>query len=161
VLFPDGADFQVHIVTEQEPVAENRIGLANRGFDAFGCPLASIRWRVSDRDAANTLASTKAFAKAWNASKLAHLGEVRLDLPKDLKSALAASGGIHHPGGSVRMGVDPSSGVVDSNLVAFRVPNLYVVSTATFPTGGGANPTMMLMMAAMRAADRIDASLRR
>lgn len=53
------------------------------------------------------------------------------------------------------MGADVSRGVVDGELKTFRVPNLSVVSTATFPTGGGANPTMMLMMAALRAADRI------
>jgi choline dehydrogenase-like flavoprotein len=44
---------------------------------------------------------------------------------------------------------------VDGDLRTFRVPNLSVVSTSCFPTGGGANPTFMLMAFALRAADWI------
>jgi choline dehydrogenase-like flavoprotein len=56
------------------------------------------------------------------------------------------------------MGRGPTDGVVDSEFRVFRVPNLSLVSTAAFPTGGGANPTMMLMMAALRTADRLAGS---
>ena len=155
LLFPDGADFHVHIVTEQEPRANNRIGLSSQRVDPFGCPLATIDWRVHDCDAANVLATTEAFMAAWSAGTLTRLGRIRLNLPNDLKGRLAEGGGIYHPGGSVRMGAGATRGVVDADLRTFRVPNVSVLSTATFPTGGGANPTMMLMMAALRAADRI------
>jgi choline dehydrogenase-like flavoprotein len=161
LLFPDAADFQVHVVTEQEPVYGNRIALSDRRVDALGCPLAAIDWKVSERDAAATLTTTKAFLAAWNGSPLGKLAEMRLDMPGDLRSALALGGGIYHPGGSVRMGADPRQGVLDGDLATFRVANLSVISTAAFPTGGGANPTMMLMMAALRAADRIGARLGR
>jgi choline dehydrogenase-like flavoprotein len=53
------------------------------------------------------------------------------------------------------MGLTPAQGVVDRNLRTFRIPNLSVVSTSTFPSAGGANPTMMLMMATLRLADHI------
>jgi choline dehydrogenase-like flavoprotein len=155
LLFPDGADLVVHTVIEQEPRAENRIGLSVRRVDEHGSPLATIDWRVDDNDATNALALTKAFVNAWNTGTLAHLATIELNPGDDLKPALAQGGGIFHPGGSVRMGVDVSRGVVDGDLQSFRVPNLSVVSTATFPTGGGSNPTMMLMMAALRKADRI------
>jgi choline dehydrogenase-like flavoprotein len=155
LLFPDGADFHVHIVTGQEPRADNRISLSSQRVDPFGCPLATIDWRVHDNDAANVLATTEAFMAAWSAGVLTRSGRIELNLPKDLKGRLAGSGGVYHPGGSVRMGADATRGVVDADLRTFRVPNVSVLSTATFPTGGGANPTMMLMMAALRAADRI------
>jgi choline dehydrogenase-like flavoprotein len=58
------------------------------------------------------------------------------------------------------MGTNVSRGVVDGELRTFGVPNLTVISTATFPTGGGSNPTMMLMMAALRAAERISQEFR-
>lgn len=58
------------------------------------------------------------------------------------------------------MGRSVSTGVVDGDLRAFRVPNLTVVSTSCFPSGGSANPTFMLMAFALRAADRIFAEIR-
>jgi choline dehydrogenase-like flavoprotein len=59
------------------------------------------------------------------------------------------------------MGKSRATGVVDGELRAFSVPNLTVVSTSSFPTGGGANPTFMLMAFALRAANRIARDLRR
>jgi choline dehydrogenase-like flavoprotein len=53
------------------------------------------------------------------------------------------------------MGRDASQGVVDGSGRTFRISNLSVVSTSTFPTGGGANPTMMMMMTALRTADAV------
>jgi len=155
LLFPDGADFDVHVVTEQEPRAENRIALSATRSDMFGCPLASIDWRVHDDDAANTLAVTTAFIEAWNRGPLRALANATLRAPADVRAALASGGGIYHPGGSVRLGADASTGVLDAEFRAFRAPDITVLATAAFPTGGGANPTMMLMMAAMRAADRL------
>lgn len=155
LLFPDNANLEVHVVIEQEPRATNRIGLSSRRVDMHGCPLAAIDWHVHDSDAANLLTLTREFMSAWNAGPLGHLAKVQSNLPRNPKRALAQGGGIYHPGGSVRMGVDAGRSVVDGQLRTFRVPNISVVSTATFPRGGGANPTMMLMMAALRTADRI------
>jgi choline dehydrogenase-like flavoprotein len=155
LLFPDGADLELHTVVEQEPRSENRIGLSFGRVDEHGCPLATINWRIHENDARNAFALTKAFVNAWNAGTLAHLATIEMSRDIDIRSALTWGGGVFHPGGSVRMGADVNRGVVDGELRTFRVRNLSVVSTATFPTGGGSNPTMMLMMAAMRAADRI------
>jgi choline dehydrogenase-like flavoprotein len=155
LLFPDCAVFNVHFVTEQEPRVENNIGLSKNRVDAFGCPLASIDWRVNDDDVANVRVMAEAFVEAWSAGALSSLGRILMNSEDDLKRRLAEGGGIYHPGGSVRMGTDVTRGVVDSELRTFRVPNLCVFSTATFPTGGGTNPTMMLMMATLRAADRM------
>jgi choline dehydrogenase-like flavoprotein len=59
------------------------------------------------------------------------------------------------------MGRSAATGVVDANLRTFRVSNLHVVSTSAFPSGGGANPTFMLMAFALRAANRLAAELDR
>jgi choline dehydrogenase-like flavoprotein len=50
------------------------------------------------------------------------------------------------------MSTAPQSGVVDAALRTFAVPNLRIVSTATFPSGGATNPTMMLILFALRAS---------
>ena len=154
LLFADDGELEVHVVIEQEPHRDNRILLSSTERDPFDAPLAAIDWRVRDQDAAMLVAMTAEFMSAWGGS-LAPLGRLRLQLPDDVRKALAVGGGVYHPGGSIRMGRTASEGVLDGELRTFRVPNLSVVATAAFPTGGGANPTMMLMMAALRAADRI------
>jgi choline dehydrogenase-like flavoprotein len=53
------------------------------------------------------------------------------------------------------MGRDPRTSVVDSFLRTHDVPNLYLVSTATYVTGAAANPTLTLTALALRTADHI------
>jgi choline dehydrogenase-like flavoprotein len=160
LLFPDNADLDVITMIEQEPRADNRINLSPTLTDPFGLAQARIHWRINEGDAANLIATSQAFSTAWNGGNLAKFAKVEMDLPGDPRAALASGGGFYHPGGTIRMGRGASNGVVDSNLRAFRVPNLTVLTTAVFPTGGGANPTMTLMMATFRAADRLAEALK-
>ena len=152
VLPPDRARFEVHLVTEQIPRASNRITLSEHESDPYGVPLAQIHWQVSADDVANTVRVGDAFARFWADSALARLGELEFAAPDILAQALRRGGGIYHPGGSLRMSAARRSGVVDAGLRTFAVPNLRVVSTATFPSGGAANPTMMLILLALRAS---------
>ena len=156
LLFPDNAIFAIHTVVEQEPLAANRIGLAPDRVDAFGCPLATIDWRVAGSDVANVAQLTQQFVAAWRNSRLGHLAQIEPAPPEALGEALSSFGGVYHPGGSTRMGSSAKTGVVDKELRTFRTPNLSVLSTSVFPSGGGANPTMTLMMAALRMAERLN-----
>ena len=161
LLYPSEADLQVHMVIEQVPRPENRITLSADRVDQYQQPLAAIDWAVSHEDEANLARSTEAFADLWQHSNLRQLGTFRRRQPGDAKAALANGSDVYHPGGATRMGITSSTGVVDRDLKTFRVPNLSVVSTSAFPTGGGANPTMMLIMATLRAADDIVMSCER
>jgi choline dehydrogenase-like flavoprotein len=154
-LFPPDAKLDVHVVIEQEPRWNNYISLSSTECDPFGYPTAALNWHVSDADATRLVTTTEAFLNSWNSCALSQLATVQLNLPSNPKRALAEGGGIFHPGGSIRIGDNRRSGVVDADLRTFQIPNLSVVSTATLPTGGAANPTMMLMMSAMRTADRL------
>jgi choline dehydrogenase-like flavoprotein len=60
----------------------------------------------------------------------------------------------HHMG-TTRMGDDPATSVVDRNCRTHDVPNLYVVSTGCFVTGGVANPTLTLSALALRLGDHL------
>jgi choline dehydrogenase-like flavoprotein len=53
------------------------------------------------------------------------------------------------------MGTNPLDSVVDPCLRVHRVPNLSVVSASVFPSSGSANPTLTIMLLAMRAADML------
>lgn len=61
----------------------------------------------------------------------------------------------HHHMGTVRMGNDVSTAVVDSDLKVFGTPNLFISSVGTFPTGGFVNPTMNAIALALRLADHL------
>ncbi|HVT21306.1 MAG TPA: GMC oxidoreductase, partial [Mycobacteriales bacterium] len=51
-------------------------------------------------------------------------------------------------------------GVVDADLRAWTIPNLYVVDGSVLPTQGAANPALTIMAVAARAADRLIAGQR-
>jgi choline dehydrogenase-like flavoprotein len=55
------------------------------------------------------------------------------------------------------MGASERSGVVDANCAVFGVPNLYIASSAVFPTSGHANPTLTIIAMALRLAARLRA----
>ena len=160
VLAPDRAEYEVHLVTEQIPAAENRIRLSDTERDAMGVPLAEITWRVRGDDIDNSLALLDLFAAYWSSTPLSRCGTLDI-YSRDLwTQALASGGGIYHPGGSLRMGRSKRESVVDSDLRVFGVQNLRVISTACFPSGGSANPTMMLILFALRAVEQLSVELR-
>jgi choline dehydrogenase-like flavoprotein len=158
LLYPDKCPVELHMVVEQKPRAENRILLSSGKRDFLGQPLAAIDWGVTDEDARALRQATDLFARFWDRSTLAQLGT--LCRRSDAEYTLLTSHGIYHPGGSTRLGWSVSEGVVDAELRTFRVPNLSIAATSIFPTGGGANPTMMLMLASLRLADRLAISMR-
>ena len=69
--------------------------------------------------------------------------------------------GSCHDVGGARMGWDPSTSVVNSELAVHDTPGLYVFSGATFPTCPGINPTLTLWAVCYRAAERLVDRLKR
>jgi choline dehydrogenase-like flavoprotein len=57
--------------------------------------------------------------------------------------------------GTTRMSDDPRDGVVDKNCKVHDVENLYIAGSATFPTGGYANPTLTNLALTIRIADQL------
>ncbi|HCK94353.1 MAG TPA: hypothetical protein DHW71_15270 [Gammaproteobacteria bacterium] len=60
-----------------------------------------------------------------------------------------------HIQGSVVMGDDPTTSVVDGNLVHHTHRNLLVLGSSSFPTGAPANPTLTLSALSVRAAYKL------
>jgi choline dehydrogenase-like flavoprotein len=59
--------------------------------------------------------------------------------------------GGHHIG-TARMHAQPQSGVVDANCRVHGVANLFIASSAVFPTSSQANPTFTIVAIAARLA---------
>ena len=155
LLLPDSGGLKVCIVQEQELDSENRIVLSQERSDQFGVPLAEITWRPTARDIDNVLRSAKLFEDTWNGSDFATYGAWHGLSEETIRQGMLESGGVYHPTGSTRMGRDAASGVVDSNLRMFAFPQIQLISTSVLPTGGGANPTMMALMLAVRCVGQL------
>lgn len=159
LLYPSDAAIQVVMVIEQNPVPENRITLSPDRVDRFGQPLAQINWSVTEIDRENMRRAINAFERSWSFSALSKVAKFTRMPAAQIDSALSQDGGIFHPGGSTRMAHTARDGVVDKDLRVFSIRNLRVVATSVLPTGGGANPTMMLLALALRCVADISRQL--
>jgi len=60
-----------------------------------------------------------------------------------------------HQCGTARMGNDPTASVVDANLKAHDLDNLYIVDASVLPTSAAVNPSLTIAALALRAGDYI------
>ena len=157
LLWPRPATYDLHVVSEQVPHYENSIRLAEE-TDMFGMPLAAINWRVFDADLKPFLVYKRLFDAYWNRQGLGRIGALNWNDASTIADG-SLQVDVFHPGGTTRMGAESSAAVVDSELRVFNIRNLWTASTATFPSGGGANPTMTLMLFTLRLADRLSRAI--
>ena len=66
---------------------------------------------------------------------------------------------VNHHIGTARMHEDPRHGVVDGDCRVHGMDNLYLGSSAVFPTGGYSNPTLTIMALCLRLSDRLKKTL--
>ena len=60
-----------------------------------------------------------------------------------------------HQCGTARMGADPKTSVVDANLKAHDLDNLYIVDASVLPTSAAVNPSLTIAALALRAGAHI------
>lgn len=149
---------RLHVHLEQAPNPDSRITLSNVP-DATGMPKARIDWRLSDLDYHTLRVMTRAVQKGFGKT---HLGEVHPEPWIDDEVAIRCvpiSESYHHMG-TTRMAAHAAEGVVDEACRVFGISNLYVCSSAVFPTSGYSNPTLTIIALAMRLADHLKNVLR-
>ena len=133
---------------EQTPMESSRIMLLS-DRDRHAIPRVRIDWRRSDEDIASIHRGFVVLREA-----LSRTGVCRLEFDDDkLRERLASAAPVwsHHLG-TARMAVSPRNGVVDANCAIFDLPNVYVASSAVFPTGSHANPTLTIVALSLRMA---------
>jgi len=65
----------------------------------------------------------------------------------------------YHHMGTTRMHDSPRQGVVDRNCQVHGMSNLFIGSSAVFPTSARSNPTLTILALCLRMADRLKAVL--
>lgn len=134
-------------LTEQLPDPDNRVTPAFDQPDGIGVPRPRIAFRVGSYSRAGMAAARELHEQLFEA-----LGATERN-----HSDIAFGAG--HLMGTIRMGTDPATSVVDRDGRAHDAANLFVVGSSVFPTVGTANPTLTLAALALRTAGALERAL--
>ncbi|MGB3790195.1 MAG: GMC family oxidoreductase [Phormidesmis sp.] len=140
--------YRVKFVVEQVPHESSRLKLGTER-DPLGKRKLAVDWRFTDQDKrsmAKTLQLlTERFAEAG-------LGTFDFgDNPPTLETMTDAA----HQMGTTRMANRPEEGVVDTDCRVFGTDNLYIASSAVFPTGPSYSPTFTILALARRLGNHL------
>jgi glucose dehydrogenase len=127
---------------ELQPSDSNRVTLDETTLDPWGDPVAHLHFSATDRD--------REMRKESSAAVIALMAKMGAH---DIDEWPQHWG--HHHLGTVRMGSDPRTSVVDSDLAVHGVRNAFVLSSGNFVTSGPANPTLLIVAFAHRLADHL------
>jgi choline dehydrogenase-like flavoprotein len=127
---------------EQAPNPASTVGLAE-ARDALGLPRLKIDLRYSALDANSVVAGHEIIDRNLRQAGLGHL---EYHFPPEERAARVwdqMTDGYHQIG-TIRMAADPRHGIVDADCQVHGTANLFVASSAVFPTSGQANPTLLI-----------------
>ncbi len=130
----------VKMVGEMLPDEANRVTLAD-DTDQYGLRVARITYRWGDNDKELIAHALQQMERSIDA-----IGA---------RDIFRQDDDTCHLGGTVRMGDDRDTSVVDADCRSWDVPNLWVCDGSVFPTVGGVNPALTIQTVAIRTADRI------
>jgi choline dehydrogenase-like flavoprotein len=138
---------------EQAPNPASTVSLAD-ARDALGVPRLKIDLRYSEIDATSVVVSHEIIDRNL---RDAGIGRLEYHGPEAGRSASVwdqMTDGYHQIG-TLRMAADAARGVVDADCRVHGTPNLFVAGSATFPTSGQANPTLLIAALSARLAAHV------
>jgi hypothetical protein len=137
LYMPSNTSVHLQLDVEQLPHVGNSIFLGQER-DHLGRLIPNICWAISEQDMERIHNTAKRVLERWRRAGLPALVDRKMDWnnskPHD----------AYHPVGTCRMGRDEAA-VVDEKLKVWGLDNLWLTSTAVFPTAGTANPTFSLL----------------
>ncbi len=141
---------------EHLPNRESRVTLA-QARDALGMPRLSIDVRFSEEDVRGVVRAHR----HWDDYLRRHArGRIEY-LYEDVEGAVEEHlGAGFHQVGTTRMSARPQDGVLTPDLAIHGFDDLFVVSSSALVTSGQANSTFMIVVLALRLADRLCGELR-
>lgn len=141
----------VRMSGEPLPNPDSRITLSDER-DALGMRRVVADWRLTGEDKRKALALQHLLGTELGRTGF---GRLRSAMSSDDNTWPDDFYGDEHHMGTTRMHTDPAQGVVDPNCRVHGMANLYVASSAVFPTAGVANPTLTIVALALRLAAHI------
>jgi len=149
-VLADRASREINLVpmVDQLPLFENRIVPDFDRRDAIGVPRPRITYRIDDsskRALEHGRRIAREIFKAMNATEIHEAPD------------MVSSG---HIMGTCRMGTDPRQSVVNIDQRSHDHPNLFLLGSGVFPTGGASNPTLTIAALALRSVSAVERAAR-
>ncbi|MBZ5493958.1 MAG: GMC family oxidoreductase [Acidobacteriia bacterium] len=160
--------FRIACMFDQSPLAENRVTLdvdkatgKPNNVDGLGLPRPKVEYGLDPYTMEGFRMASYVCSKVYE----------RMGATEFTINGVGGAGdftyqgvnyhyyGAGHVVGTHRMGVDPSSSVVDASQRSHDVQNMWIVGSGSFPTVCTANPTLTLMGLAFKSARSILAAL--
>jgi choline dehydrogenase-like flavoprotein len=139
-------------MAEQQLDPDSRVTLSD-SRDRFGIPRARVDWKIGSTEVESMRRFGRLLLEEFNRVGLPGSRAARwIEEDKDGKSAFMD---MAHPSCTTRMGHDPSNSVVDINSMVHGIEGLFIAGSSVFPTGGHANPTLMIIALAIRLSDHL------
>ena len=121
---------------------ENRVTLDRNQVDTYGIPIPVLHFRFCENDLA-----------LWkDITEKAHEILHEAGASTIIETSQIPAGFGSHETGTVRMGKDKRTSVLNSYCQAHEVKNLFVVGGSAFTTYSEKNPTLTIMALAVRTA---------
>lgn len=140
--------YRVKFVVEQVPHRESRVKLSTER-DPLGQRKIALDWRFTDQDHRSMTKTIQLLTERFAA---VGLGTFNF---KDDPPALETMTDAAHQMGTTRMADRPENGVVDTDCRVFGTDNLYIASSAVFPTGPSYSPTFTILALARRLGEHL------
>ncbi len=130
--------------------------LPSEEVDELGMPRLRTELHFGEEDVRGVLDAHAELDRALREQGLGHVEMVHADTEAAIREQLF---GGYHQAGTTRMAAAAEDGVLDGELAVHGFGDLYVASSAAFPTSGQANSTFQLIVFAVRLAERLKREL--
>jgi choline dehydrogenase-like flavoprotein len=137
-------------MVEQIPDPNSRLYLGSN-LDRLRVPIPILDWKVSIQEKQTAAALARITAEEFERLGLTKPETARCIANLDLDNISFIDAA--HPCGTTRMSGNARSGVVDENCKVHGIDSIFVAGSSVFPTSGRANPTLMIVILAIRLAD--------
>ena len=149
--------YDLHYHGEQVPRRDSTVRLSD-AVDAVGMRRAALDLRYDAQDVDAVLRAHE----RWDAWLRRHgVGALEYVVADREQSVWEQAGDGFHQVGTTRMSAAPADGVADADARVHGLRDLYLATSALFPTSGHANSTFMIVAFALRLADHLRRALAR
>jgi choline dehydrogenase-like flavoprotein len=139
---------------EVAPNPDSRITLSDTR-DRLGMRRLKLDWRIGELERKTLYEYIRAVAGGFEMLGLGTFDLSQAALLDDSVTWVRMAHDSAHHMGTTRMHESPQQGVVDPDCRVHGVVNLYIGSSAVFPTSAHSNPTLTILALCLRMADRL------
>lgn len=151
---PSHGSIYIGAQAEIAPNPDSRITLST-SRDRLGMCKVKLDWRIGELERRTLFEYIGTIACEFNRMRLGSFDLSQVAFLDDSVAWVRMAHDSAHHMGTTRMHESPEQGVVDADCRVHGVDNLYIGSSAVFPTSARSNPTLTILALCLRMADRL------